>query len=151
MAFNQQHQHPHRADNITVPIMTPTSPTQQLTLQPYSAASEDFVTTSLLSLTAIPAADLSIQFHPPPLADDPASASIKSSAQAIVDAQKFNTRKAFKVHLDEEIARLSGEVEERARRRRDAMAENGRTEEEIKKLEGRYETERRALEKRMGR
>jgi hypothetical protein len=137
----------YRTD-ITVPIMTPTNTVHQDVPSPsavqhaYSAADEDFVTSSILSNPS--SAQHLASRRPVDLE------SIRAEAQALIDAQKFNTRKAFKAYLDEEIARLTHAAVERARRRQAALDANRTVDEEVKKLEGRYETERRALENRLG-
>ncbi|KIW06393.1 uncharacterized protein PV09_02846 [Verruconis gallopava] len=137
--------------DITMPIRTPTSATHAEAAaaagsptdeRPYSAAQEDFATSALLSEQST-ASELASQQVPVDLEV------AKAEAQALIDAQKFGTRKAFKAHLDEEIGRLTREAEARAKKRDEALKVNEGVDEEIKKLEAQYETERRALGRRL--
>jgi hypothetical protein len=153
----------HRTD-ITVPIMTPTEsthptlpsprgsplPPHHASIQtqshplplPYSPANEDAATKSILtSPSSIPDVAAS---------SIPLNASlIKEEAQGLIDTHKFTTKKAFRAFLEEEMAGLIQEVEERARRREDGRRVNEGVEEEVKQRTMEFETERRALAKRM--
>lgn len=135
--------------DILVPIMTPTetvhpnlpSPSSEVH-NTYNAADEDYATQAILDS---PANALNLASHIPNDLE-----SLKAEAQAIVDAQKMNTRKAFKNYLDEEISRLTREAMIRAQKRDEGLRVNQRVEDDIKKLEAKFELEKRALEKRMG-
>lgn len=148
----------HRTD-ITVPIMTPTesthpdlptptseTPPHHHTQQPYNAALEDSAASSILTdLAGLPTlASTSL----PPLSPTALDA-LKLKAQSLIDTNKFTTKKAFRQFLEEEMAVLVAEAEVKARKRTEAVRVNEGVEEEIRRLEARYETERRALGKRM--
>ena len=143
--------------DITVPIMTPTEPSHpdlptpteqspESQTPPYNPALENAATNSMLNdLTGLPElASTSIPAFTPAELE-----AIKLEAQALIDANKFTTKKAFRNYLDEEMAVLVAEAEVKARKRSEALRANGGVEMEIRRLEARYETERRALGKRM--
>lgn len=146
------------AHHITVPIMTPTetshsdlpTPTEETNQQQaaeYDAGRENHAAHSILSdLDGLPnyASTSSA-----PLSQTQLD-TIKAEAQSVIDTQKFTTKKGFKNWLDEEMAVLVQDAEQRAKKRSEAMRANENVEEEIRKLEARYETEMRALKKRMG-